>query len=131
MISLAGLPLSGIITLVAAGVVLIGVGIFFFIYYSKKNKKPKIEEPLVDFATPLTDEENEFIDCLGGLDNIESFELRGEARLVLFLKDKNLIKREDLKKFSVERTLDMSEKLILVGTNLKKLELILAKAKGN
>ena len=75
--------------------------------------------------------DDKFIEALGGTDNIISYDLRGQARLSVVLKDKEKINKEELKKFYVDRFLEMSDKIILVGENLEPLAKILDKFKSN
>ena len=97
-------------------IILFGIVIFSL----TKNKKKHVQDKVVEKRS-----NEEFVNLLGGKDNIISFELKGNSRLALELKDYKLIKRDELKKFYISRTLEMSNKIILVGENLKPLEEIL------
>ena len=96
--------------------------ILFLVKKFKRNETQK--EALV------THSDDEFIKLLGGASNIKSYELKGESRLILCLNDPTLLKKEELKKFYISRVLEMSEKTILVGENLKPLENLLKKMKS-
>lgn len=101
---------------VLAALILIGV-ITFIINKNKLSKKQQKAKQVMS--------NDAFIEALGGKENIKSHELRGNARLCLFLNDKNLLKRDEIKRFYVDRILEMSDKIILVGENLNPLNEIL------
>lgn len=98
------------------------IGILSFLIY--KSKKKGMQNDAVSFRS-----NDEFISLIGGVENIISFELKGVSRLVLVLKDYKKINKEELKKFYISRTLEMSDKIILVGENLKPLYEILKSVK--
>ena len=98
------------------------IGILSFLIY--KSKKKGMQNDAVSSRS-----NDEFISLIGGVENIISFELKGVSRLVLVLKDYKKINKEDLKKFYISRTLEMSDKIILVGENLKPLYEILKSVK--
>lgn len=102
-------------------VLLVLIGLIYFFQLKKKRKNSKEKEKKIVFEHS----DDKFIEALGGKENINSFELRGQSRLVLTLKDYSKIKRDELNKFYVSRLLEMSDKVILVGENLKPLEDIL------
>ena len=98
------------------------IGILSFLIY--KSKKKGMQNDVVSSRS-----NDEFISLIGGVENIVSFELKGVSRLVLVLKDYKKINKEELKKFYISRTLEMSDKIILVGENLKPLYEILKSVK--
>ena len=98
------------------------LGILSFLIY--KSKKKGKQNDVVSSSS-----NDEFISLIGGVENIVSFELKGVSRLVLVLKDYKKINKEELKKFYISRTLEMSDKIILVGENLKPLYEILKSVK--
>ena len=98
------------------------IGILSFLI-SKSKKKGKQNDVVSSRSN------DEFISLIGGVENIVSFELKGVSRLVLVLKDYKKINKEELKKFYISRTLEMSDKIILVGENLKPLDEILKSVK--
>ncbi len=122
--NLLSLDTTGIIVISSFGVALVLLVLIGFIYYfqlKKKRKNSKEKEKKIVFEHS----DDKFIEALGGKENVSSFELRGQSRLVLTLKDYSKIKRDELNKFYVSRLLEMSDKVILVGENLKPLEDIL------
>lgn len=122
--NLLNLDTTGIIVIssfAVALVLLVVIGLIYFFQLKKKRRSSKEKEKKIVFEHS----DDKFIEALGGKENIESFELRGQSRLVLTLKDYSKIKRDELNKFYVSRLLEMSDKVILVGENLKPLEEIL------
>lgn len=122
--NLLSLDTTGIIVISSFGValvLLVLIGLIYFFQLKKKRKNSKENEKKIVFEHS----DDKFIEALGGKENISSFELRGQSRLVLTLKDYSKIKRDELNKFYVSRLLEMSDKVILVGENLKPLEDIL------
>ena len=122
--NLLSLDTTGIIVIFSFGValvLLVLIGLIYFFQLKKKRKNSKEKEKKIVFEHS----DDKFIEALGGKENISSFELRGQSRLVLTLKDYSKIKRDELNKFYVSRLLEMSDKVILVGENLKPLEDIL------
>lgn len=122
--NLLNLDTTGIIVIssfAVALVLLVVIGFIYFFQLKKKRRSSKEKEKKIVFEHS----DDKFIEALGGKENIESFELRGQSRLVLTLKDYSKIKRDELNKFYVSRLLEMSDKVILVGENLKPLEEIL------
>ncbi len=122
--NLLSLDTTGIIVISSFGValvLLVLIGLIYFFRLKKKRKNSKEKEKEIVFEHS----DDKFIEALGGKENISSFELRGQSRLVLTLKDYSKIKRDELDKFYVSRLLEMSDKVILVGENLKPLEDIL------
>ena len=121
---------TGIIVLSVFGVAVIlalFIGIYYFFFKTKNKKKAATKEKEIVFEHS----DDKFIEALGGVDNIISYDLRGQARLSVVLKDKEKINKEVLKKFYVDRFLEMSDKIILVGENLEPLVKILDKFKSN
>ena len=51
--------------------------------------------------------------CLGGIDNIKDFSIRG-SRLSLTLFDSSLLKDEEIKNYGIKSIINMSNKTILV-----------------
>ena len=98
------------------------IGILSFLIY--KSKKKGMQNDAVSSRS-----NDEFISLIGGVENIISFELKGASPLALVLKDYKKINKEELKKFYISRTLEMSDKIILVGENLKPLDEILMSVK--
>ena len=122
--NLLSLDTTGIIVISSFGValvLLVLIGLIYFFQLKKKRKNSKEKEKKIVFEHS----DDKFIEAIGGKENISSFELRGQSRLVLTLKDYSKIKRDELNKFYVSRLLEMSDKVILVGENLKPLEDIL------
>lgn len=122
--NLLSLDTTGIIVISSFGValvLLVLIGLIYYFQLKKKRKNSKEKEKKIVFEHS----DDKFIEALGGKENINSFELRGQSRLVLTLKDYSKIKRDELYKFYVSRLLEMSDKVILVGENLKPLEDIL------
>lgn len=122
--NLLSLDTTGIIVISSFGValvLLVLIGLIYYFQLKKKRKNSKEKEKKIAFEHS----DDKFIEALGGKENINSFELRGQSRLVLTLKDYSKIKRDELNKFYVSRLLEMSDKVILVGENLKPLEDIL------
>ena len=76
----------------------------------KKNKTVKVVNNVVV-------NQEELLSCLGGKDNVISHSLNG-TRLSLTLKDQKLINKNKIKELGVERILEMSTKIILVGKDL-------------
>ena len=115
-----------VISVFAVALVLL-IAILFIYFYSSKKKKgiqKKKEEQVIEIHN-----DDKFIESLGGLDNIEFYELKGLSRLVIKLKDYAKFDKEQIKRFYVSRILEMSDKVILVGENLKPLLEILDKSK--
>lgn len=122
--NLLSLDATGIIVISSFGValvLLVLIGLIYYFQLKKKRKNFKEKERKIVFEHS----DDKFIEALGGKENISSFELRGQSRLFLTLKDYSKIKRDELNKFYVSRLLEMSDKVILVGENLKPLEDIL------
>ena len=122
--NLLSLDTTGIIVISSFGValvLLVLIGLIYYFQLKKKRKNSKEKEKKIVFEHS----DDKFIEALGGKENISCFELRGQSRLVLTLKDYSKIKRDELNKFYVSRLLEMSDKVILVGENLKPLEDIL------
>ena len=111
-----------ILSSVLSLVFIFAIGILCFLI-SKSKKKGKQNDVVSSRSN------DEFISLIGGVENIISFELKGVSRLVLVLKDYKKINKEELKKFYISRTLEMSDKIILVGENLKPLDEILKSVK--
>lgn len=114
----SGNTMTIIYVLVGVLFALILVGVITFII--NKNKLSKKQQ-----KAKVAMSNDAFIEALGGTKNIKSHELRGNARLYLVLNDKNLLKRDEIKRFYVDRILEMSDKIILVGENLNPLNEIL------
>lgn len=116
-----------IVVFAIAAILLIICGVFAFLKYKKEAKKVKeTENKLLKEKS-----DDEFIKALGGKENIVNYELKGVSRLSLTLKDNSLLDKETLKKFYIVRFLEMSDRMILVGENLKPLVEILDKSNIN
>ncbi len=88
------------------------------ILYVRLHKKTS---NVIDVEATISEEDHDnIILALGGEDNIKEHFLVG-TRLTLVLNDYSKVNKEDLKKYGVERTLEMSNKLILVGKKLDNL----------
>jgi phosphotransferase system IIB component len=88
------------------------------ILYVRLHKKTS---NVIDVEATISEEDHDnIILALGGEDNIKEHSLVG-TRLTLVLNDYSKVNKEDLKKYGVERTLEMSNKLILVGKKLDNL----------
>lgn len=116
-----------VVSVFAVAAVLALFIISLFAFKSKKKKKiDKAKEEKVIFEHS----DDKFIEALGGVENIESYELKGMSRLALVLKDYSKVNKEEIKRFYVSRILEMSNKIILVGENLKPLLEILDNSKS-
>ena len=111
-----------ILSSVLSLVFIFAIGILCFLI-SKSKKKGKQNDVVSSRSN------DEFISLIGGVENIVSFELKGVSRLALVLKDYKKINKNDIKNLYISRTLEMSEKIILVGENLKPLYEILKSVK--
>jgi phosphotransferase system IIB component len=88
------------------------------IFYVRLHKKTS---NVIDVEATTSEEDHDnIILALGGENNIKEHSLVG-TRLTLVLNDYSKVNKEDLKKYGVERTLEMSNKLILVGKKLDNL----------
>ncbi len=94
------------LALVLAGALLLVVGIFLaaFLAHRKKKKTPEITHSL---------DKNEYFEAIGGETNLISKELRG-SRIVLQLRDCDIVDQPKLKEIGVDGFILMSEKLTLV-----------------
>lgn len=93
---------------IALGVAIaIIIAIVLIIIFSKRNKKPKVSKQDVIIDT------NEWLDALGGRDNILEKSATG-SRLVVKLKEPEKIDEEKLKELGVSNILKMSNKITLV-----------------
>ena len=116
-----------VVSVFAVAVVLALFIISLFAFKSKQKKKiDKAKEEKVI----LEHSDDKFIEALGGAENIESYELKGMSRLAIVLKDYSKVNKEEIKRFYVSRILEMSNKIILVGENLKPLLEILDNSKS-
>jgi phosphotransferase system IIB component len=102
-----------VLTIASILVLVIAIAILIFLI----NKKKKSEKSLLNQNnyTP-----NDVYLALGGKDNVVSHSING-SRLTLVLKDYKKVDRDALTKFGVERVLSMSNKYILVGEHLDKI----------
>lgn len=102
-----------VLTIASILVLVIAIAILIFLI----NKKKKGEKSLLNQNnyTP-----NDVYLALGGKDNVVSHSING-SRLTLVLKDYKKVDRDALTKFGVERVLSMSNKYILVGEHLDKI----------
>lgn len=116
-----------VVSVFAVAAVLALIIITLFVFKSKKKSKiDKVKEEKII----LEHSDDKFIGALGGVENIESYELKGLSRLALVLKDYSKVNKEEIKRFYVSRILEMSNKIILVGENLKPLLEILDNSKS-
>ena len=94
-------------------VLIIIIGILIFLITKKKSRgKNTLKGNLYNLA--------DIYSALGGKDNIISHQING-TRLTLVLRDYKKVDREKLRSFGVERILLMSNKYILVGEHLDKI----------
>lgn len=114
-----------VVSVFAVAAVLALFIISLFAFKSKKKIDKAKEEKVI-----LEHSDDKFIEALGGVENIESYELKGLSRLALVLKDYSKVNKEEIKRFYVSRILEMSNKIILVGENLKPLLEILDNSKS-
>ena len=89
------------IALGLVGVIIIVVGIILLVNIKKKPKKPEIAE------------KSQWVEALGGSENIVSSEAAG-SRLVVKLNDKNKMDREKLTSLGVTSVIEMSDKITLL-----------------
>ena len=89
------------ISLVLVGVIVITIVLILLL--GRKSKKP-VEKVA---------EKSEWVDAMGGADNIVSTEAIG-SRLVVNLKDKSLLNKEALKSLGVTNFMEMSNKITLL-----------------
>ena len=107
------------------------LALIIIILFAFKSKKKKKIDKAKEEKVILEHSDDKFIEALGGAENIESYELKGLSRLALVLKDYSKVNKEEIKRFYVSRILEMSNKIILVGENLKPLLEILNNSKSN
>jgi len=94
-------------------VLLVIIGILVFLVTKKiRKRKNTLKENLYNLDDIYT--------ALGGRNNIISHQING-TRLTLVLRDYKKVDREKLRSFGVERVLLMSNKYILVGEHLDKI----------
>lgn len=105
---------TNIVLIVALSLVLVVIiGILIFLITRKiKREKNTLKENLYNLDDIYT--------ALGGKDNIISHQING-TRLTLVLRDYKKVDREKLRSFGVERILLMSNKYILVGEHLDRI----------
>lgn len=106
------------------------LALFIISLFAFKSKKKKKIDKAKEEKVILEHSDDKFIKALGGVENIESYELKGMSRLALVLKDYSKVNKEEIKRFYVSRILEMSNKIILVGENLKPLLEILDNSKS-
>lgn len=106
------------------------LALFIISLFAFKSKKKKKIDKAKEEKVILEHSDDKFIEALGGAENIESYELKGMSRLALVLKDYSKVNKEEIKRFYVSRILEMSNKIILVGENLKPLLEILDNSKS-
>lgn len=97
--------------------VMIIVLLFLFLFPHLKNKK-----------NHLNNNSDDWIDSLGGRDNINDY-IATRSRLTISLKDLTLLKEDKLKEMGVSNIMKMSNKIILVIEN--KAELIASSISKN
>ena len=106
------------------------LALFIISLFAFKSKKKKKIDKAKEEKVILEHSDDKFIEALGGAENIESYELKGMSRLAIVLKDYSKVNKEEIKRFYVSRILEMSNKIILVGENLKPLLEILDNSKS-
>ena len=106
------------------------LALFIISLFAFKSKKKKKIDKAKEEKVILEHSDDKFIKALGGVENIESYELKGMSRLALVLKDYSKVNKEEIKRFYISRILEMSNKIILVGENLKPLLEILDNSKS-
>ena len=89
------------ISLVLVGIIIIVIALILIFGRKKKEEKPVIAQ------------KSEWVDALGGSENILSSEAYG-SRLAVKLQDKNLMNREKLKELGVTNFIEMSDKITLL-----------------
>ncbi len=89
------------ISLVLVGIIVIVIALILIFGRKKKEEKPVIAQ------------KSEWVDALGGSENILSSEAYG-SRLAVKLQDKNLMNREKLKELGVTNFIEMSDKITLL-----------------
>ncbi|MBR2507028.1 MAG: PTS transporter subunit EIIB [Bacilli bacterium] len=106
---------------IAVGFVVIILITLIILFLFNRNKTKKIDKTTYSIST------NDWLDSLGGKDNILEISSRG-SRLTLSLKEISLINETKLKELGVTSLLKMSNKLILViEENAAKIEEIIKK----
>jgi phosphotransferase system IIB component len=96
-------------------VAIIIVSVILFVHLKKKTSN------VIDVEATISEEDHAtIVMALGGDENIKEHSING-TRLTLVLVDYSKVNKEELKKYGVERTLEMSNKLILVGKKLDNL----------
>lgn len=83
----------------------ITVLILFFLFIPRLKKEKLVSEETID--------KEEFLNLLGGVDNILDISLKG-SRLSVSLKDQTIVDLEVLKKHGVDRVIVMQSKLVLL-----------------
>ena len=89
------------ISLSLVGVIVIVIALILIFGRKKKEDKPIIAQ------------KSEWVDALGGSENILSSEAYG-SRLAVKLKDKNLMNKDKLKELGVTNFIEMSDKITLL-----------------
>lgn len=106
---------------IAVGFAVIILITLIILFLFNRNKTKKIDKTTYSIST------NDWLDSLGGKDNILEISSRG-SRLTLSLKEISLINETKLKELGVTSLLKMSNKLILViEENAAKIEEIIKK----
>ena len=98
------------ISLAAAGIVFLVVLVLFIIAMVKRKKDPIGYKP----TSVQQAETSRILEALGGRDNIIAHSLTG-SRIVLVLKDYNVVDDETLNKNGIESIIKMSNKITLVS----------------
>ena len=86
--------------IIGGAVILLGIIIVLIIVFSKRSKKPKVDN-------------SKWLAALGGKENVVSVTAVG-SRITLVLKDKESINREQLTQYGVKSVITMSNKVTLV-----------------
>lgn len=95
------------VALAIAGIVFLAVLVLFFIsLYKKKTHTYDIDDK-------RKTDVSEFLNLLGGKENVKHFEVKG-SRLTLELIDDSLLQEEKLNAIGIDSIIKMSNKIILV-----------------
>ena len=94
----------------AAGIVFLVVLVLFIIAMAKRKQNPVAYKP----KPAITGDYTKILDALGGRDNIIAHSLTG-SRIVLVLKNYNIVNDEELNKNGIDSIVKMSNKITLVS----------------
>jgi len=96
---------------IPVGVILLLGIVFLIIFLVKRKNKREVKQKIVV-------NDNDLIASLGGKENYVSSSLN-MSRLTIVLKDYSIVNKEQLKKQGVEKIVEMSTKMILVGSTVE------------